>query len=180
MKKITLSCILLFYYFSLFGQDSSYRKLPETRTNVPLYLVDSKIIDRPENINPDLITDINIYKDDKVPGELKNLSRYGIVCIKTKQLIKTKTLTEIKASLNIHEKVDFFVDGFFVDDGNLLIAANSIAEIDLINDAGRITVINVWTLPYKQRHVPIHGIKIKPTDSIDSLQKKTGVSVWIR
>ncbi|HMG10554.1 MAG TPA: hypothetical protein VK609_18710, partial [Mucilaginibacter sp.] len=96
------------------------------------------------------------------PANFKNLSQYGVVTVTLKKTIKTQTksLREIKEWLDIKADTKFAVDGFFIDDKNLLVATPSITEINILknNDlSGHLkdVVINIWTLnPANRRYVP--------------------------
>jgi hypothetical protein len=170
MKKLILSIIFCTIVSIVFAQDSIYRKLPDAKTNAPLFLINSKIICGISNLNPDFIATINIYKGDKVPANLKNLSQYGIVDIQTKLPleIRTKTFQEIEEWLNIKGKVGFAVDGFFVDDETLQIATDGIMEINVVRNpnGNESAIINIWTLEPNKRHVPPVPQNAKPLDPL--------------
>jgi hypothetical protein len=149
MKNIFLLLLCCISIHSL-AQDTTYRKLPVAKLNVPTYMINSRIIGGVDGLNPDSIKTINVYKDKTVPENLKNLGQFGIVLISTNQYIKTKTFAEIKNWLDLEGNIKFAVDGFYVDDETLLIATNSIKEINVINNATEV-VVNIWTLPIGRR-----------------------------
>jgi hypothetical protein len=157
MKKLILLAIFCINGMIALSQDTTYRKLQDARTNVPLYLVNSNIIGGLGDLNPNLIQSVNVYKTERVPDNLKNLGLYGIVVIETKQTFKTKTFKEIKDWLNIEGKVIIAVDGFFVDDETLTIDTNGIIEVDVIRSQNidKPTTINLWTLASEKRHAPL-------------------------
>ncbi|HEY2582016.1 MAG TPA: hypothetical protein VGI43_09420 [Mucilaginibacter sp.] len=133
MKKLFLSTIFCIVSVATFAQDSTYKKLPEARTNVPLVIINSNIIGGLTELNPSLIQSINVYKGEKVPANLKNLGMYGVIAIETKQIVKTKSLQEIKAWFEVVGNVSFAIDGFFVTDESLMIATSDIAGINIIS-----------------------------------------------
>ena len=142
--------------------DTVYRHLPVTREGVPLFIINGHIIMNVNDINPNDITAINILEDSNIPANFKNLSQYGVVTVTLKKTIKTQTksLREIKEWLDIKADTKFAVDGFFIDDKNLMVATPSLTEINILknNDlSGHLkdVVINIWTLnPANRRYVP--------------------------
>ena len=149
MKNIFLLLLCCISICSL-AQDTTYHKLPNAKENVPTFIINSRIIGWLDSLNPDYIKTVNVYKDNQTPKNLKNLGQYGMVLISTSQDIKTKTFAEIKNWLDLEGNIKLAVDGFFVDDETLLIATNSINEIDVIKNPTEI-VINIWTLPIGRR-----------------------------
>jgi hypothetical protein len=153
MKNIFLLLLCCISIRSL-AQDTKYHKLPDTRENMPLCIINSRIIGWVDILNPDSIKTFNVYKDNQTPKNLKNLGQYGVLLISTNQYIKTKTFAEIKNWLDLEGNVKFAVDGFYVDDETLLIATSSIKEINVINNVinnSTEVVVNIWILPTGRR-----------------------------
>jgi hypothetical protein len=175
MKNIFLLLLCSISIHSL-AQDTTYRKLPDTRVNMPLCIINSRIIGWVDILNPDSIKNVNVYKDNQTPKNLKNLGQYGIVIISTSQYIKTKTFSEIKNWLDLEGNIKFAIDGFFVDDESLLIATNSINEINVIKNPTEI-VVNIWTLPTGRRKGEIVP---HPQTSLDIIPQFPPGTIYIR
>jgi len=133
--------------------DSVYHHLPDAKENTPTYIVNNNIISNLNSIDPNTITGIEVLKDNaRIPDNLKNLNKYGLVKVNLKADIKieTKSFKAIGQWLNMKGPVKFAVDGFFIDDENMLIATDSILGIDVISNKFNKTeagaTINVWTL----------------------------------
>jgi hypothetical protein len=153
MKKIILVFFLCFGCCLVsFGQDTAYRHLPQTKEFWPTFIINSTIIaGNLDSIPPNQISKIDVLKKPiPIPANLKNISKYGVIMIYTSQDVKTKTFAEIKNWLNINGNVKYAIDGFFTDDETLLVATNSIKEIDVIKESTE-NVINIWTLPAGRR-----------------------------
>ena len=108
-------------------------------------------------------------KGKDIPANLVNLSRFGIVFITLKKEVKieTNTFGDIKNRFNIAGKVQFAVDGYFVDGENMLISTKDIDEINVTwkknNDLSSQAIINIWLLAPQARkgiiYAPVPGDK---------------------
>ncbi|WP_428328918.1 hypothetical protein [Mucilaginibacter sp.] len=159
MRKAIIFIVLWIACLTVFAQDTTYRKLPDARVDYPLWIINNAIITSSTSNSNSKWLDVNkiqnlmVYKDKDTPARIKNLGINGVISITTKQVIVTKTFAEIKDWLNIKGKVQYAVDGFFVDDTSLLIATCAIKEINVIpvTDKPDETIINIWTLLPKER-----------------------------
>jgi len=133
--------------------DTVYRHLPDARQRIPAYVINNHIIGSGLNINPNDIEAINVFKGaENIPPQFRNLSKDGILFITLKKgiEIKTRSFKEIKDWLDIKEDVRFAVDGFYVDDMNLVVATSSICQLEVIKKQVQNKlvpdVISIWTL----------------------------------
>ena len=169
MKKLITVLVAVFSAFNVMAQadstiivkskasDSLYQHLPDAKEKQPLIIINSDIISGLGHINPNDISSFTVLKDKNVPANLVNLSRFGVIMITLKKEVKieTNTFNEIKKRFNIEGKARFAVDGYFVDDESMLIAAQDINEINLTwkknKDASSDVTINIWMLEPEAR-----------------------------
>ncbi|HEX8023871.1 hypothetical protein [Mucilaginibacter sp.] len=173
MKKLITVLVVAFGAFSVMAQtdstnavknqlkadasDSLYRHLPDAREKQPLIIVAPNIITGLGHINPNDISSLTVLKDGNVPVNLANLSKFGIIMITLKKEVKIETTTfnDIKKRFNIDGKTRVAIDGYFVDDENLLVSAQDINEINLTwkknKDASSDVTINIWMLAPEAR-----------------------------
>ncbi len=161
--------------------DSLYRHLPDAKERQPLIIVNSNIIAGLGHLNPNDITSLSVLKDrEAVPPNLANISRFGVLLITLKKDVKieTKTFDDIKKRFGIDGKVRFAVDGYFVDDENMLISAQDINEINLTwkknKDGSPDVTINIWMLTPETRKGPVAGRR--PTDKPGEIYIRGSVS----
>jgi hypothetical protein len=139
------------------ASDSLYHHLPDAKERQPLIIVNSNIITGAGHINPNDVASLTVFKEKDVPANLVNLSRYGVIMITLKKDVKieTSTFNDIKKKFNIDGKARFAVDGYFIDDENLLVSAQDINEINLTwkknRDASSDVTINIWMLAPEAR-----------------------------
>lgn len=144
-------------YKSNYPPDSLYHHLRDAKEGQLLYIVNSNIITGLNYINPNDITSITVLKDQNIPANLVNLSRFGVVFITLKKEVKieTNTFSDIKNRFNIDGKVQFAVDGYFVDDENMLISTKDIDEINITwkksIDRSSQVIVNIWMLAPEAR-----------------------------
>ncbi|MFC0518823.1 hypothetical protein ACFFGT_31710 [Mucilaginibacter angelicae] len=145
-------------FFASNSPDSVYHHLPDAKENVPTHIINANIITNLNFIDPKTITGINVLKDDaKLPAKFRNLNKYGLITIDVKAgtKINTKSFKEIGKWLNMKGPVKYAVDGFFIDDENMLIATDSILGMEVTlnkyNQTETGATINVWTLAPSNR-----------------------------
>jgi len=173
MKKLITVLLSVFSAFSAMAQsdstnavkshltanasDSLYHHLPNAKEKQPLIIINSNIISGLGHINPNNIASLKVVKDNNAPANLANLSRFGILFLTLKKDVKfeTSTFGDIKKKFNIDGKARFAIDGYFIDDENMLISAQDINEINVTwkknKDASSDVIINIWMLEPEAR-----------------------------
>ncbi|MES2277990.1 MAG: hypothetical protein V4592_18320 [Bacteroidota bacterium] len=170
MHKRILIALVFLCHTAIAQTDTTYRYLSNAKQSAPLVVINSHIIGGLNSVLPGNIDSIHILKSRAdMPANLKNLGKYGVILVKLKKKakIETKSFREIKKWMNINGGAKFAVDGFFVDDENIVVATRAITQIDVIRDKPEDdladVVINVWTLAPQGRGPLKHGERL-PTD----------------
>ena len=158
MNKLILFAFLVLLVSNSYAQDN-YVKLPLTKGNCPIIIVEKNIIASESLLitKKELITQTSILKDKPNRKEHKffNLSENGIFFIKLKQKIAFRTQSELNKFFGLDRNNKVYINGYLIENRNYKIATESINEIELVKpdstnnlDKG---VINIWTLTKEKR-----------------------------
>jgi hypothetical protein len=117
--------------------DTSAQPTQPPRIYRPVMLLNSRLIIGDKELqamNPNDITDLNVYKGADAPPRWRSLTPNGIIDIKlkTKPKIGSKTLLALRRQLGVVGPVRFELDGVPLEDTSLRIATDAIDRVDLV------------------------------------------------
>jgi hypothetical protein len=153
---ITFICVLLFS--NTYSQEN-YSKLPGTKNDCPIIIINNNIISNESFIKneEEFITQMSIMKDKPNRKEHKfyNLSENGVILVKINKKIITKSQRELNRFFGINKENRIYINGYLIENSDYKIATESIIEIEFIRPDSinklKNKSINIWILTKKER-----------------------------
>ena len=158
VNKLIITVILALFFSNVYSQEN-YSKLPDTKNNCPIILINNNIISNESFIKneEESITQMSVMKEkpNRKDHKFYNLSENGVVLVKMNKKIKTKTQCELNKFFGINKKNKIYINGYLIEDSDYEIAIESIVEIEFIQPDSinklKNKSINIWILTRKER-----------------------------
>jgi hypothetical protein len=145
------------------GYSQQFKKLDIAKKESPtvifndLIIGNLKMIDSSETSN---IKEINVQKylkqDDPHLNHVNNLGEFGIIWIRWKEMIQSKSQAEMNAFFGLEVNNPIYIDGYLIENPNHVIAVEALFEVEKVVTIGEnkleVDVLNVWTLDKWERN----------------------------
>lgn len=166
--KLFITILSSIHCFCLFGQasqnrvpirsDSCYyhkQKIGASTIGYNPLIIANSIVTSLAEVNPDSVIDIKVLQCPESSRKFGYIAAGGAVVINTKQIFAITTPKNISDNKHISGEIIYALNGLLLLDSALSISSKAVDEFEIYcidnNKGGKVTYINIWTLPKAYR-----------------------------